>query len=78
MARFKLPPFAYNRQDFMEILTDIDQRLQDVERAYTDQNYTVANNTTNRTIDPTTATTAQTAQVLATLISDLKTVGRLP
>lgn len=75
---FKLPPREYNYDDFMLILTELDQRITDLERAITDQNYTVTNNTTNRTIDPLTATTAQTAQVVATLIEDMKLRGRLP
>jgi hypothetical protein len=41
------------------------------------QTYTVTNNTVNRAADPTTNNATQNAQVLATLIADLKAAGNI-
>ncbi len=41
------------------------------------QTYTIANVTPDRSFDPTNTSTSETNQVLGTLIQDLKTAGNL-
>lgn len=73
------PGATYNQKEQFQILTDVDQRLEDLERALNAGNYVITNlgDERVRTLDVTTATTEQVAKFIATLIEDLKTVGRL-
>ena len=73
-----IPPREYDYNQMMMILTRIDQRLQNLERAFARDVYAATPVADTRTIDAATATVADVANVLATLIKDLKVVGRLP
>ena len=74
---FQQPPREYSQQEFMRILTEFDQRLTDLERALNIDRYQLNNVTLTRTFDPTTATLADTAQTLGTLLTDLQRRGRI-
>lgn len=73
----QLPPREYNFSDMVRILSTIDTRLANLERALTDRSYEMTT-TDLRTLDEATATTADVANVVGTLVKDLQARGRLP
>jgi hypothetical protein len=78
MAGRKLPiaPKGYEQATLQVILNAVEQRLTDVERAAGKARYSItAPAARSRVYDPNTATLAQTADVLATLLLDLKEKG---
>ncbi len=71
------PPLGYNQPEMAFTLQVVEQRLQDLERAVSEQPYVVTGGTGIRTLDVTTATATDVADFLATLMADLKTAGRI-
>lgn len=73
------PGTEYSQKEQFQILTEIDQRLEDLERALNAGNYIIANLGDNRvrTLDVSTATLDELRQFVATLVMDFKAVGRL-
>ena len=65
------PPQTYDQSALQEILTIIEQRLQELEQPNTGR-YTVTNLTETRDIDGASSTTATVRAVLATLIQELR------
>lgn len=74
--RLPQAPLTYDHGDMVAILQVIEQRLADVERILA-EGYAITNGTTQRTLDVATATLPDVAQVLGTLVADLKIAGRL-
>lgn len=60
------------------LVQSIELRFLVIEETITDQQYTTTNVTPDRSLDADTALLAEVADVLGTLIEDLKTAGRLP
>ena len=76
-APIPLPPAQYDVSQFAYMVALIEQRFSDLERAIA-TGYKLTNHTTaSRSLNETTATTAQVAAVLATLISDMQARGVL-
>lgn len=73
------PATEYNERNQRQMLTDLDQRLEDLERACNAGNYIIENlgDTRVRTLDVNTASLDDVRKFVATLVMDLKTVGRL-
>lgn len=73
------PGEIYSQKEQIQITTEIDNRLQDLERALNYGNYITNIQTADklRTIDVNTATLDELRKIVATLIEDFRTVGRL-
>lgn len=73
------PGAVYSQKEQLMILTEIDNRLTDLERALNAGNYIIANLGDNRvrTLDVSTATLDDLKAFVATLVEDFKLVGRL-
>ena len=70
-------PSAYSERDMQEILSRLEQRITDLEGAFAN-NWRISQPVTlNRAFDPATATLADVANCLATLLNDLRKVGKL-
>lgn len=76
MANFPQAPAEYDPRWAAQLVAEL-EAFQAQQNKPTQQGYTTSNVTTTRTIDADTATTAEIADVLCTLIEDLKAVGRL-
>ena len=76
-APLPLPPSAYDVSQVAYLREALEQRLQDLEAPAALGYLLTAHTTASRSLNETTATTAQVAAVLATLISDLKARGML-
>lgn len=73
------PGKEYAQKEQLQILTDIDNRITDLERALNNGNYIIANlgDGRVRTLDVNTASLDDLRKFVATLVTDFKTAGRL-
>jgi len=73
------PGSEYSQKEQLMIMTEIDNRLEDLERAVNAGNYQIAGlgDERVRTLDVNTATLTELCKFVATLVLDLKAVGRL-
>lgn len=73
------PGKEYFQKEQLQILTDIDNRITDLERALNNGNYIIANlgDGRVRTLDVNTASLDDLRKFVATLVTDFKTAGRL-
>ena len=73
------PGRDYSQKEQLQILTDIDNRITDLERALNNGNYIIANlgDGRVRTLDVNTASLDDLRKFVATLVTDFKTAGRL-
>lgn len=78
IAQYKATPPTLNDGDYTPIMTDNKGRvILGAGALATGQTYTVTNPVTARSLNVSTATTTDVAQVMGTLINDLKAVGIL-
>lgn len=72
------PPRSYDEKTFLQILTQIDQRLERLEQALNAGNYQVFDQVDSvRELNVATGTLDDVKKVLGTLITDFRTVGRI-
>lgn len=76
MARSADVPEKYDPRQFRALVSDIEKQMADGTKAI-GIGYSASNFTEARTIDAGAATLSDVANVLATLINDLKKAGRL-
>jgi len=76
-APLPLPPAQYDVSQFAYLREILEQRLGDLERPAATGYKLTAHTAASRSLNETTATTAQVAAVLATLIADLQARGML-
>ena len=69
-------PVRYDQRTFASILSDLEARLTKLESPGREV-YTIANGSTSRSLDVSTATAGQIAAFLGTLITDLQAAGKL-
>ena len=73
------PGRDYSQKEQLQILTDIDNRITDLERALNNGNYIIAHlgDGRVRSLDVNTASLDDLRKFVATLVTDFKTAGRL-
>lgn len=70
------PQDDYDRDWASRLVSEIESRFESLERLI-QEGYTVSNGVENRTLDVSTATLAETKEVVGTLIDDMKERGLL-
>lgn len=73
------PGLEYRQKEFLQILTDLDNRISDLERALNAGNYQTVNlgDERLRSLDVANTSLEDLRKVVATLIEDMRAVGRL-
>lgn len=74
-GRLPSPPTAYNSQWANQLVNQLELNLSNTNLAASSDNYTTTNVTVDRTLDADSTTLAEVADVLGTLITDLKDRG---
>jgi|TARA_R110002020_G_scaffold48763_8_gene139009 hypothetical protein len=76
-GRLPSPPIKYDRRWAAQLTNQIEANISNTNLAANSSTYTMTNVTTDRTLDADSTTTAELADVLGTLITDLKNRGVL-
>lgn len=73
------PGREYSQKEFFQILTELDNRISDLERAMNAGNYTLTNldDERLRALDINQTSFEDLKKIVGTLIEDMKAVGRL-
>lgn len=73
------PGREYSQKEFFQILTELDNRISDLERAMNNGNYTLTNlgDERLRALDINQTSFEDLKKIVGTLIEDMKAVGRL-
>ena len=72
-----ISPDQYDQRMTQQTFVDIERRLEQLEKPANATAYTITNRTEDRTLDCDSTSTAELADVLGTLIEDLKAKGFL-
>jgi uncharacterized lipoprotein YmbA len=74
-GRLPSPPFEYNQRWANQLVNQVEQNISATNLAASSSRYTVTNVTADRTLDADSTSTAEIADVLGTLIQDLRDRG---
>lgn len=74
-GRLPSPPFEYSQRWANQLVNQVEQNMSATNLAASSSRYTVTNVTADRTLDADSTSTAEIADVLGTLIQDLRDRG---
>lgn len=76
-GRLPSPPFKYNQRWANQFVNQVEQNISATNLPASSSRYTVTNVTADRTLDADSTSTAELADVLGTLIQDLRDRGAI-
>ena len=76
-GRLPSPPTSYNQRWASQLVNQIEQNISSTNLAASSERYTITNVTTDRALDADSTSIAELADVLGTLITDLRERGVL-